>query len=64
MNKPEPLFIDGEVFSVKEEEIDGMPYVIGAHMSLSPYEAQELRDWLTQFIVWETWDRKDTEKER
>lgn len=52
MNKPQPLSVDGERFEVYGEDEPEIwtPYVHGAKMNLSPYEAEELRDWLTQFL--------------
>ena len=52
-NKPEPLSVDGERFEIcGEDNPDIYPHVYGPRMSLSPYEAEELRDWLTQFLEW------------
>jgi hypothetical protein len=62
MKKPNDLFIDGSIFRV-EEFIDGLYGVCGAGLNLSPTEVKELRDWLTNFLVWDTWDRSNTEKE-
>lgn len=59
MNKPAPLKINGEIFQILEpsaEEIKliGMwtAVVYGAHMNLNPYEAEQLRDWLTKYLEW------------
>ena len=53
--KPEPLFIDGEVYSVSDYRNDpdiASACVSYAHGGLSPYEAEQLRDWLTKFLEW------------
>ena len=49
---PEPLEIDGEVVRVHQEDIDhGAPIAsVGRHFNLSPYEAEQLRDWLTDYL--------------
>lgn len=54
MNKPEPLYIDGEIFKILGEDNPDIliPYVHGARMNLTPFEARQLRDWLTQFLEW------------
>ena len=51
---PTPLHVDGEVFVVNDEEVKetGVIFISGARMNLSPYEAQELADWLHDAVKW------------
>ena len=53
-NFPEPLEIDGEIVQVVDETVRagiGTIFVhCGPRMNLSPYEAEELRDWLTKYL--------------
>jgi len=55
MKKPEPIKVDNEVFAVIEmvKEVYGTKAIIkGPNMNLSPYEAEQLRDWLSSFLEW------------
>lgn len=52
MNKPEPLRVDNEVFQIEQIPEEKICSVSGPRMNLSPYEAEELRDWLTKFLNW------------
>ena len=61
---PEPLFIDGEVFKVSDYRNDpdlATAWVSYAHGGFSPYEAEELRDWLTSFLEW-YYEQRDNEE--
>ncbi len=51
MKKPSDLFIDGEVFTIYHDHPDDIPspYVSGARMNLSPYEVEQLINWLKQY---------------
>ena len=64
--RPEPLFINGGLVSIAdlpEEAGFKGSYVdmdnVGS--GLSPYEAEELRDWLSNFLEWYYNKRKENE---
>ena len=55
MKKPEPLDIDGERFEVIDNRLDpnfACAFVGYHHGGLSPFEVEQLRDWLTSFLDW------------
>lgn len=50
--RPDPIEIDGERIFV-DEEMDVCPLArTGRHMNLSPFEAEQLRDWLNEYLEW------------
>ena len=54
-DKPESLSLDGEVWRIEDERSNpdiGVAWVGYRGGVLSPYEAEELRDWLTHFLTW------------
>ncbi|MBI2449323.1 hypothetical protein HYV49_03420 [Candidatus Pacearchaeota archaeon] len=52
---PKPIEIDGERIQVSDEQEQAGPGIVfvrvGERMNLSPFEAEELRDWLTKYLV-------------
>ena len=59
---PTALEVDGEKFEVYNEcfaEGESLIYVHGPRLNLSPFEAEELRDWLTQFLDWYYKEKED-----
>jgi len=55
INKPDALNLDGEIWDVSDyrENLDiATAFVSYRGGALSPYEAEQLRDWLTNFINW------------
>lgn len=53
-NYPKPLEVDGEIVQVIDERDNpdiGLAHVsCGSRINLSPFEAEELRDWLTKYL--------------
>lgn len=55
IDKPKTLNLDGESWVVDEDNLDPMIGKIGVLYPrgiLSPYEAEQLRDWLNDFLDW------------
>ena len=55
MKKPEPLFVDGEHFEVKDYRDNPdicCAFVRYAHGNFTPAEVEDIRDWLTSFLDW------------
>ena len=59
MDKPAPIRVDNELFEISDERYADplCLYVRGPNIGLSPFEAQELRDWLTKVLEWIDYER-------
>lgn len=59
--KPETLYLDGQIWNI-DYLMDGLetisPWVHYPGGNLSPFEAEELKNWLTSFIEW-NYDKKE-----
>ena len=60
MNKPDDIYIDDELFEVIVPDNPDIPcpYVRGPRMTLSPYEVNELIEWLKKYQEYQKeWDK-------